>query len=68
VLKQNGQLWDKTLAGLKSDPDSFTNGAELGDPTGTLFIGVSNRNCTYGLLSFNSPPVRVDTARTREMA
>jgi MYXO-CTERM domain-containing protein len=35
----NGRVWDATLAMMDSDGDGYTNGEELGDPTGTWVIG-----------------------------
>lgn len=59
----NGRVWDAVLAGLDSDGDGYSNGVELGDPTGTvtgnamnpsLFVSapgdVSSTPCGNGML------------------
>ena len=45
-FRDNGSKWDKTLAEMDSDEDSFSNGFELGDPEGdgTASISVERSN------------------------
>lgn len=39
AFNANGRVWDDTLAMLDSDGDGYSNGIELGDPTGTWRVG-----------------------------
>lgn len=43
-LNGGNVVWNAELAGLDSDGDGFTNGAELGDPKGEWKIGQANPN------------------------
>ncbi|MEQ9651139.1 MAG: MopE-related protein [Sandaracinaceae bacterium] len=42
AFNMNGRRWDAMLAGLDSDGDGYTNGEELGDPTGTWRPGMAD--------------------------
>lgn len=60
-------FWNPALASLDSDGDGFTNGQELGDPTGSWTTGQSNPG-TFSAVSnpgdFNSTPPATDVAET----
>ena len=41
----NGRTWDATLAAGDADGDGYTNGEELGDPTGVWRVGAATPMC-----------------------